>query len=455
VGPSTAGRYDMHELLRQYAARQLEDDCEACMVRERHAGYYLEYVSRHEAVLKSHRQKDALAELSAEINNIRVAWEEARDRGLLVLVRQASFALSYYYEIRGAFQEGETVFLRTAETLSKAREAGPASGTAFEGTLAMVLTNKAYFSYRRGKSVHAHAVLVECIERARLCGDQEALRLALRFNGKVCILLGRLEEAEACMRESLDLYRAAGQSWGVAITSAFLAQAAYDRDAFDEAEGYLEEGLALSRALGDARVTAYSLIVLGSVRLAKGQSSAARELVQEGLLLTQATGDRYAVGSALCTLGRVMLAEGEIDQARARFNDCLALFQEIGDPVSAARAYVLLGHVALISRDAGAAQRFFTTAATVASEAQIFVLDALAGFALLDAQRGEQALALELAVHILHNPSARGEARRHAAHLRAELEAQMPPQEVEAVCVAARDTSFEQIVQRTLGRERS
>jgi predicted ATPase/transcriptional regulator with XRE-family HTH domain len=455
VYSGTTGRYDMHELLRQYAAAQLEADREACAVRERHAEYYLEYLYQREAMLKSHRQKDALTELNAEINNIRLAWEEATDRGQLARLRQASFCLFYYYEIRGAFQEGETVFRRTAETLQRAKKVGSTNGSAFEVTLAMMLTHQAYFSYRRGKNVEAHAVLGQCIERARLLGDQEVLRFALRYDGEVCGTRGRLEEAEACLRESLELCQAAGQSWEVAITSAYLGRLAYDRGAFDDAEGYLREGLALSRALGDARVTAYSLIVLASVLLAKGQGAAARELAQESLSLTQATGDRYGVGSALFSLGRAMLADGEVHQARALFEDSLALFQEIGDPLSTARAYVLLGHVALTSGDVGAAERCFTTAATVAGEAQIYVLDALAGLALLYAQRGEDALALELAMHVLQNPSTCGEARGRAAHLRAELEARLTPQEVETACAGAERSSLEEIVTMVLERSRS
>jgi predicted ATPase/transcriptional regulator with XRE-family HTH domain len=454
VRPSPTGRYNLHELVRQYVAAQLEAGCEACTVRERHAEYYLEYVYRREAVLKSHRQKDVLTELNAEIDNIRLAWQEATDRGQLARLRQASFALFYYYEIRGAFQEAETVFRRTAETLQRAKEAGSPNGTAFEVTLAVMLIHRAYFSHRRGKSAEAHAVLAQCIERARLLGDQGALRLALRFDGMVCIVLGRLEEAEACLRESLELCRAAGQSWEAAITSAFLGRAVYDRGAFDDAEGYLREGLTLSRALGDARVTAYSLIVLGGVLLVKGQGTAARELVQEGLSLTRATGDRYGMGSALCSLGRAMLADGEMNEARVLFEKGLALFQEIGDPVSAARAYVLLGHVTLTSGDVGAAGRFFTTAATMASEAQIFVLDALAGLALLYAQRGEDTLALELAMHVLQNPSTRGEARGRAAHLRAELEARLTPQEVETACAGAERSSLEKVVTMMLERSR-
>lgn len=117
-----------------------------------------------------------------------------------------------------------------------------------------MLTNQAYFSYRLGEGAEAHAVLSECVERARVLGDLEVLRFALRKEGGVQTLRGRLEVAEACLLESLELSRVAGQLWEVAITSDYLGRVAYDRAALDVAAGYLREGLTLSGTLGDVRI---------------------------------------------------------------------------------------------------------------------------------------------------------------------------------------------------------
>src|SRR5205823_1191817 len=55
---SGAGRYDMHELVRQYAAAHLEANPDQYnATRDRHADYYLTLVQRRESDLKRARQK--------------------------------------------------------------------------------------------------------------------------------------------------------------------------------------------------------------------------------------------------------------------------------------------------------------------------------------------------------------------------------------------------------------
>lgn len=69
-------RYDLHELIRQYAADRLADQPK---VREdaqkRHALYYLEFFSGREAPLRSSAQHETVTELTAEMDNFRVAWD--------------------------------------------------------------------------------------------------------------------------------------------------------------------------------------------------------------------------------------------------------------------------------------------------------------------------------------------------------------------------------------------
>lgn len=90
---------------------------------------------------------------------------------------------------------------------------------------------------RVGVGAKVHAVLSQCVERARVLGDLDVLRFALRYEGRVHTLRGRLEAAEACLRESLELSRVAGQLWEVAITGGYLGRVAYDRAALDVAAG--------------------------------------------------------------------------------------------------------------------------------------------------------------------------------------------------------------------------
>jgi predicted ATPase/transcriptional regulator with XRE-family HTH domain len=71
-------RYDMHELLRQYAAMRLqEDEQENVAIQNKHAKYYLTLMQEHENRLRSEQQKETLLKLRSEIDNLRTAWQIA------------------------------------------------------------------------------------------------------------------------------------------------------------------------------------------------------------------------------------------------------------------------------------------------------------------------------------------------------------------------------------------
>ena len=94
VRRSQYGRYDLHELVRQYALSCLQADAqEAQTTIARHADYILTYLAENEYALRSERQKDALMPLKPEMDNIRVAWNFAVESELFDLLRSSFGAL--------------------------------------------------------------------------------------------------------------------------------------------------------------------------------------------------------------------------------------------------------------------------------------------------------------------------------------------------------------------------
>ncbi len=72
------GRYEVHDLLRQYAAERLAADPEtSAAVHNRHCRYYARLMAAHSEQLKGEELSDALAVLSAERDNVRAAWDWA------------------------------------------------------------------------------------------------------------------------------------------------------------------------------------------------------------------------------------------------------------------------------------------------------------------------------------------------------------------------------------------
>jgi predicted ATPase/DNA-binding SARP family transcriptional activator len=111
VGATQAGRYEIHELLRQFAAEQLAAlPEEQTTIQERHSSFYLAFVAQRELRLARHEPQEAAAEIRGEIDNVRQAWAwAARERRLEDLDRSAGGLWQFIF-LTGLAGEGESAF---------------------------------------------------------------------------------------------------------------------------------------------------------------------------------------------------------------------------------------------------------------------------------------------------------------------------------------------------------
>ena len=204
------GRYDIHELIRQYAASNLaEDPMERHRIQEKHSLYYLGLLEGKDLLLHSAEQKAVLNELTEEIHNIREAWDWAVNNQTIPSLYRASTALRQLLELRNWFKEGELTFGRTAETIQADRQFGQEDIDPKTVRVAM-LAHCGFFMFRQGKSAAAYATLVPCVEHLRAAAlqtgaDPLPLIYSLAYMGIVCWELGRFSEAVDSLQEGLRI----------------------------------------------------------------------------------------------------------------------------------------------------------------------------------------------------------------------------------------------------------
>jgi predicted ATPase len=121
------GRYQVHELSRQFAAdklRRAEKLAQSPTAREtaheQHSAYYAAALQEWAADLKGPRQQTALAEMDAEIENARAAWNWALGQGAVQRLEQAMEGLCLFYTRRGRYREGRAACQAAAEKLLEA-----------------------------------------------------------------------------------------------------------------------------------------------------------------------------------------------------------------------------------------------------------------------------------------------------------------------------------------------
>ncbi len=70
----------------------------------------------------------------------------------------------------------------------------------------------------------------------------------------------------------------------------------------------------------------------------------------------------------------------------------------------------------------------------------------------MSAKNSNDECALELVIHVLQHPVDSHDAKSRAERLRAELEARLTPQQIQAAQAQAQKQSFDQVVDRVLGQ---
>ncbi|HFD38890.1 MAG TPA: tetratricopeptide repeat protein [Anaerolineae bacterium] len=328
---AAAGRYEMHELLRQYAAAQLErDSALACAVRDRHCAYFVDALERWGAELQGARQQTALAEMELEIENARVAWLWAVEQGQVERLLRAIHGLGLFYEWQVRYRQGAEAFGPAIERLSARPD--PSAGELH--LLARLLAWQSRFTYR----FEGEAAGCRLLERSlalladpRLAGrdvgaDQaRALWRLGRF-----LTVGDREEARRCLEQSLTLYRAAGDRWGQANALAALGSVAWNLGRFEEAWQHHRQSLALRREIGDQRGIAQSLISVGETALNLGRLEEALPLVEQGASLRREIGDRRGIADGYRHLGVMHLALGRFEEAASLLDQSLAIYTDLG-----------------------------------------------------------------------------------------------------------------------------
>ena len=121
------GRYQMHELLRQFSQEQLARDSEGlAATHDRHSRHYLNLVAAQHERFAGESQREALDAISVEFDNISAAWRWAVQRRNYDILDQALHPLYLYCNLRGRYADGLELFTGMADALRNAVDAAGA-----------------------------------------------------------------------------------------------------------------------------------------------------------------------------------------------------------------------------------------------------------------------------------------------------------------------------------------
>ena len=268
------GRYQIHELMRQYGQESLQVTPEQYIeTRDRHAQYYAGLLETLERQTRGLQQREAFDIIEAEFENIRSAWRW--------LVENLQVATAVHAILPGLFSycEARARAYDLLPLLEAAQKALPDSRTVMDPEqallLSILLTARGAF-YPDGTPMrHAtFGILMTSNEKvmreAWALGSKPEIIAGMGMWGmRLAYQYGRSVDLHAgieLLRSLAVVFEARGQLWQLAYCRVHLVQmfqldnyASYQQ----EVEAYIQEALRIFRELGDEREYSNTLRAYG------------------------------------------------------------------------------------------------------------------------------------------------------------------------------------------------
>ncbi|MFN8491778.1 MAG: BTAD domain-containing putative transcriptional regulator [Caldilineaceae bacterium] len=349
-------RFDLHELVRQYAAEQLMSSGEGAEIRQRHYTAYLQLFRTADSHLRGPDAAAWVMRLEAEQDNLRAAMQWVLDEARYADAAWLIVAANWFWEHRGFYAEARRWFahllphrqmlapdLRLAILIShnafaiRLETAQPIDRywdeimALQEITSISILRAAAwfFFTWHAADSSQAAAALEQTIAFARAAGAAPALGpefglftdwvfilgTALRVYADCLIHLGKLTTAAAFARESVQLCQSHGNRFERVGGLGVLGTLALLQGDLVQARQHLQEVVNIATAVKEQESLSDWQPLLGLILLYSGDAPEAGRLLHESLRLCLSM-KAYVIAAPVCTyLAETALWSGDLAEA--------------------------------------------------------------------------------------------------------------------------------------------
>ncbi|HUM71297.1 MAG TPA: tetratricopeptide repeat protein, partial [Chloroflexota bacterium] len=261
------GRYDIHELLRQYAAGRLTAETTQAAAA-RLAAYYLSLVETAADHLIGPEQYSWLGTLELEYDNLLVALRWAIDSGDGDTAVRLGAGLGRYWWLRYRPVEGGN-WLRRILALPGLQTASYSRALVYAGMLARL----------RRDYAEAESWLTESVRNMRPADNKRDLGRSLNELGMLYLDQGNFDRAQPLFAECLVLARELASPHVISIALLNLGMVTQYQNNLAVAERYYTEGLTLSRQLNLKTNVAMILNSYSALLLDQNRLEPAREML--------------------------------------------------------------------------------------------------------------------------------------------------------------------------------
>jgi predicted ATPase/DNA-binding SARP family transcriptional activator len=303
VGHSKTTRYELHELVRQYAAECLlqTGQPKVAQAHEVHFNYYHSLAKRVEGEWLEH--------LEAERGNLHSAlqWATEQKSAKYALRLNATLLRFWLYntppdEAMGWLEQSLSMdWDKGSQTTIRDR--------------ARVLIFTGYTALYSSDFKNAETRFQEGAELCSKLGDQNNVAWALRGSGLICLIQGNLVEAQEFMQKSWDICQELQSEYALAWAAYGLGNVEIARAELVTAESLVEGALAYFRQDRKWLGLFHSLISFGHLMRAQGIIPQAISCYKEALSIQGKTRYIHYVAQILEGLAHIAVAEDNMEVA--------------------------------------------------------------------------------------------------------------------------------------------
>jgi predicted ATPase/DNA-binding CsgD family transcriptional regulator len=333
------GRYEIHELLRQYGAEELERANQADAVRGAHSAYYLDFLRQREADVKGKRQRAALDEIQADFENIRSAWTWATQHRSYDAISQAIDCLTNFAVMRAFLVQVKSVLQQTVAAL-----------TPSAGETPHPIWDQMALRYEKSKqrlsSPCDRARLEAILERARAYDNHHEVAYCLWVLGNEALRVRDYAVHRACLEECLSIWRQLGDEFYMAHALVGICGEDMSPERSEHTIPYLRESAMLRRRLGDTHELSFSLNMIGMRLMYQGAFDESSVYFDECLALQHEADRTPDYAGILSMKGLLAFWRGDFETAARLAQGGIDFSQEMNYFGDKSACQALLGCVA-------------------------------------------------------------------------------------------------------------
>ena len=392
-GVDGVSRFQMHELLRQFAEEKLVAG-ERAAVAERYARFYVALVAESKQRLLSAAQQEALSTLTVEFDHIRIAWDWLVARSEFeTLADQMLRPLHRYGEMRGNVNVGG-LFRRAIEAC---RHGGDCPQRVLAALLVafadlQYVDAEVFGSMEEGRQVAAGLEEPECelgiwyvillanpvhpdpdtarqlLALAETRDDDagsEALRLAGVVLGVDATNQPAVEASVATLVRAGARFERRGDFWGFARVCQNLSRSQARLGRHADALATLDRAQAIYESLDDWRHVASLAFLRASLLLDTGRSVLAFDAYESAIAYSRERGDRFIETLLLGQYSMEVVRYGNIDFARQLRERSLAITRDLAFAFNEPWNLWELGEVYRVAGSPVEARRYYEEARAI------------------------------------------------------------------------------------------